>query len=49
MKKHTSPREPTVEEHIDMKRHKITEEEVKLLAGESNAWWRKIREAVDIL
>ena len=36
------------EEHISVKRHKIKEEQVKVLASEPNTWWRKIREAVQI-
>ncbi len=33
---------------VGMKRHKIKEEEVKILAIESNTWPRKMREAVEI-
>ena len=45
-----SQREPTtaVGEHIDMQRHKITEEEVTVLERESNTWHRNIREVVEI-
>ena len=37
-----------VGEHIGMKGHKITEEEVIVLARESYTWQRKMKEAVEI-
>ncbi len=50
MREHTSQSEPTtaVAEYISMKSHKITDEEVKVLARESTTWRRRIREAVDV-
>ena len=50
MRQHASQREPTtaVGEHIGRENHKIKDEEVKVLARESNTWQRKIREAVEI-
>ncbi len=49
MREHTSQRERTtaVGEHIGMNRHKITEEEVKVLESAINTWRRKVRVAVN--
>ncbi len=47
MREHTS-QQHRMAEHIGRENHKIKEEEVKIIARESNTWCRKIRKVVEI-
>ena len=47
MREHTS-QQHRMAEHIGREKHKIREEEVKIIARESNTWCRKIRKVVEI-